>query len=495
MSETAILSAGPIVPSIPTTSIDDPQLRPIVNAMRNIFQTRATGGTVDNWVTWRDLVNNGIVTYQVGAKNYAGDNSLFYPVGPNTDFTTPPAPTNVQANGGFNIIFIDWESDNYSNHAYAEIWRSTTNDLGTATFLGSSISHNYVDSVGSHQGYYYWVRFVSKNNVIGSYQGTTGVFGQSSLDPTYALEVLTASITTDQFYSGLNSRINLIDGSSSVPGSVNARITSEATSRTNADTALASTITTLSSTVSSNTAAISTEASTRASADGSLGAQYTVKVDVNGRVAGFGLASTGTTGGVPTSSFIVIADKFAVVSPSNTGETPKVPFVIGTVDGTTSVVISNALIQDAAISTAKIGLGVITTAKIADAAISTAKIGDAEITTAKIADAQITSAKIASLAVNTANINSAAITAAKIGDGEITNAKIKDVIHSSDFATGTTGWQIDKSGQAEFNNATFRGTLDIKSSPTGSRVEMKNNYIKVFDSSGVVRVQIGDLSA
>ena len=44
-------------------------------------------------------------------------------------------------------------------------------------------------------------------------------------------------------------------------------------------------------------------------------------------------------------------------------------------------------------------------------------------------------------------------------------------------------------------NATFSGTLDVKSAASCARLEIKNNVIKVFDASGVLRVKIGDLLA
>lgn len=43
--------------------------------------------------------------------------------------------------------------------------------------------------------------------------------------------------------------------------------------------------------------------------------------------------------------------------------------------------------------------------------------------------------------------------------------------------------------------ATFSGGLNVASGVSGARMEIKNNVIKVFDSSGVLRVKLGDLSA
>lgn len=62
--------------------------------------------------------------------------------------------------------------------------------------------------------------------------------------------------------------------------------------------------------VNSNRAAIAQEAQVRANADGVLYAQYTLRLDVNGRVSGFGLAASPTV-----SDFIVRADRFSIVSP------------------------------------------------------------------------------------------------------------------------------------------------------------------------------------
>jgi hypothetical protein len=72
-------------------------------------------------------------------------------------------------------------------------------------------------------------------------------------------------------------------------------------------------------------AALLQESQTRANADGSLGAQWAIKTDINGYISGFGFASTANNA-APTSEFIIRADKFAVVMP---GYGEHVPFAIG----------------------------------------------------------------------------------------------------------------------------------------------------------------------
>lgn len=74
----------------------------------------------------------------------------------------------------------------------------------------------------------------------------------------------------------------------------------------------ASAITTLQTSVGDNTAAVQTNAT---SIDG-LEAQYTIKLDVNGHVAGIGLASTTNDEGQVTSDIIMLADRFSIGFPA-----------------------------------------------------------------------------------------------------------------------------------------------------------------------------------
>ena len=81
-------------------------------------------------------------------------------------------------------------------------------------------------------------------------------------------------------------------------------------------------ITTAQSTADGNKATVQTHAK---SING-LEAQYTVKVDVNGKVAGYGLATT-PKNGTPESKFIVNADRFGIGA---TGKADVFPFVVDT---------------------------------------------------------------------------------------------------------------------------------------------------------------------
>jgi hypothetical protein len=289
----------------------------------------------------------------------------------------------------------------------------------------------YVDDTGSSATRYYWVRFVNTENVKGPYNATSGATATTGPEVTYLLSTLTGSITESQLFTDLGSRINLIDGASTLAGSVNARvaaeaeargaaITTEAEIRDDADSALAGQITTLSSTVGSNTAAITAEVTTRASETGSLFAKYTVKIDTNGYVSGFGLASTANNA-TPFSEFAIRADRFYIASPSGPGITPIIPFIANTTEQTVNgVTVPIGVYMDAAF----IKNGTITNAKIGNLAVDDAKI---------------------------ANLSVGKLTAGSIAADQY--------IQSSNYVADTSGFRLDANGNAYLQNAVVRGTV------------------------------------
>ena len=139
-----------------------------------------------------------------------------------------------------------------------------------------------------------------------------------------------------------------------------------------------------------------TYASTNDTSVNGLKAQYTVKVDVNGYVSGFGLATT-LNNGTPISDFAVRADRFSIASP---GVNKVVPFIVS--GGVTYI--SAAMIQNGTIDNAKIG-------------------------------------------------------------NYIASTNFNGGINASGYisSAGTTGWAIDKSGYATFNNVKVRGDIQANS--------------------------------
>lgn len=204
---------------------------------------------------------------------------------------------------------------------------------------------------------------------------------------------LQAQVMESPLFKHLGERVDRVDA----PGTgVIAQLDEERITRANAVAALAQLITTLEATVGDQSVALQEEAEVRANADGEIMGRYSVKIDGNGYVTGFGLISTANDD-VPFSEFIVRADNFAIGSPSGPGITPRIPFIVRTtptvVNGYTvpaGVYMDAAMIQVASIQEAHIDFAAIRRAHIQNAAIGSAQIGDAEIGTLKLAGQAVT---------------------------------------------------------------------------------------------------------
>ena len=99
-----------------------------------------------------------------------------------------------------------------------------------------------------------------------------------------------------------------------------AAILAEQTTRANADSALSSTVTTLQSTVNGHTTTISSQATTL----NGIQAKYSVKIDNNGNVAGFDLISTANVAGGTVSKFRFTSTAFEIWN----GATGTAPFSV-----------------------------------------------------------------------------------------------------------------------------------------------------------------------
>ncbi len=117
--------------------------------------------------------------------------------------------------------------------------------------------------------------------------------------------------------------------------------------------------------------------------DKRIAASWSVKIDANGHVAGFGLG-VDARNGKAQSAFVVRADTFAVFSPRDRSE--KNPFILR--DGIAFM--DTAFIRNASI----------TGAMIANAAIGSAHIGALAVNNSHIADLSVDTIKIAGKAIN-----------------------------------------------------------------------------------------------
>lgn len=303
------MAAKPKQPNLARVKTGTPSLDSWILHATELLETfrGQRGNELDRALTVRDLTPEGV--------NGISTINILRSIAANEGYIPPPTviPTvlsNLATVAGLGVVFLSWDGTNQVGYSHTEIWRSTTDALGTAVKIATSVTPLFADYTGDGTERFYWVRAISTSGHPGPFNATAGTSGQAADDPTYVLSVLQNRITETQLFTTLSARIDLIDAAGT--GLVDRMSVTETATDNNA-----SAITTLFTSVGDNSSAISTEASVRATADGVLGAEYTIKADVNGHVAGMGVAVDGGASGPITSEIIMMSDKFAIVLPSS----------------------------------------------------------------------------------------------------------------------------------------------------------------------------------
>jgi predicted phage tail protein len=237
----------------------------------------------------------------------------------------------------------------------------------------------------------------------------------------------------------------------------NTATTNLATVQTKVDTlttqqsAQATQISTIQTTVGNNTASIQDVSE---SVDG-LYSQKFIKLDVNGKLAGWGGANDGKE-----SNFILNFDSFAIGSGNSTAYYPFIFRTTSYTDPATGTVFPvGAYLKSAFIDYASIG-----TAHIKTLAVKTAQIDNAAITTAKINNLAVTSAKIANLAVDTLHIKDRAVTVPLGIQQAVSNVAFTGNVAAGwikDVSVGFPG--IETIGVGNFCTLFFRSDFAFKS--------------------------------
>ncbi|WP_019558470.1 hypothetical protein [Thioalkalivibrio sp. ALE12] len=319
------------------------------------------GDQLDSVATLRDLVEANIARISRGGRMEA--------VAAGQDPVRVGPLSNLQVNGAFQNMIIEWSGITQPGYAYAEVWRSEADNLGGAVMIGASRGFVFTDPVGPGSSYYYWVRAVSTTGHPGPYNASAGTFGQTARDADYVKDRLTskdwAPSTAYQSFQYVRA------------GDLRARVLQPGTS-------------------------------------------------------GSSEPSWPTSPGETVTDGSVVWETLAV--------NDSVPFTVGTVDGEPLVAMETAYIQDAAI----------TTAKIQDAFLD-------NLTAAKGTLAQ-----------------------ARIQKGDIFNLAISNEIKSGDWPNA--GFRLTKAGNFE-----------LRTAASGGRVEQDADGVRVFDGSGMLRVQLGKL--
>lgn len=227
-------------------------------------------------------------------------------------------------------------------------------------------------------------------------------------------DVSTTDLSESNLNQALRDKINLIDGNGA--GSVNERVAA------------------VRSTADGNTAAVQAHAR---SING-LEAQYTVKVDANGKVAGFGLATT-PKNGTPESGFIVNADRFGIGA---TGKADVFPFVVDTQKNRVGV--NGELVVNGKAVVDNLNAGDIHGDKITANTLDANRLKAGSVTAREIGAGAVTADKmnVTSLSAVSSNLGSITGGSLNIGNGNLT---------------------VSSDGILTANNAVIRGRIEADS--------------------------------
>lgn len=206
------------VPSMPKVPADaSPEMRRYLETLSQVVSIRLgrRGDPRDRAVTLRELIDSGLadeLTSSPFNPNSAGAVGFARPGERLTDLAVPPAPTGFTVDGAFSQIHLRWNFPAYSNHSHTEVHVHTSDVIGDATLLGIQTGRVFIDPVGSGQTRYYWVRHVNTQGIAGPFNAAAGTSGQTAIDVTHILGLLTDSITSSQLAQSLT---DAIDGAGS----------------------------------------------------------------------------------------------------------------------------------------------------------------------------------------------------------------------------------------------------------------------------------------
>jgi len=179
-----------------------------------------------------------------------------------------------------------------------------------------------------------------------------------------------------------------------------------------------------------------------------LEAQYTVKVDVNGKVAGYGLATT-PKNGTPESKFIVNADRFGVGA---TGKADIFPFTVDTRQNRVGV--NGELVVNGKAIVDRLNAGDIHGDKITANTLNANRLTAGSVTAREMAAGSITAEKLAANAVtaNKMNVNELSAISSNLGS-----------INGGSLDIGGGNFTVTSGGLLEAKNAVIHGRIEAES--------------------------------
>jgi len=209
-------------------------------------------------------------------------------------------------------------------------------------------------------------------------------------------------------------------------------------------------ITTAQSTADGNKATVQAHAK---SING-LEAQYTVKVDVNGKVAGYGLATT-PKNGTPESKFIVNADRFGIGAP---GKADVFPFTVDTQQNRVGV--NGELVVNGKAIVDRLNAGDIHGDKITANTLNANRLKAGSITAREMAAGSITADKLAAGSITADKLAANSVTSEKLSVRNLSSVS-SDLgdIRAGNINIGNGAFTVSRDGDLYAKNGRFEGTV------------------------------------
>lgn len=436
-----------------TTDLSESNLNKSLRDKINLIDSNGTGSVNERIKNAKEDSKREVQTltsrldaFEVGGRNYAlstGNDAKVLTVSGNnqTKSVNIDVSPNLELKQGDNLIIS----------CDIELTNATSPHAKPYPRIGAEFSVTYADNSVGYFGAWYdeavtgttktlKQRLVAKHTVAKEVKALRNIIVQARYQTSESIKVSNVKLERGTVATDWTPAPEDNDGLQEVRGTVQV-VQNTLTQATGDIKSLGERITTAQSTADGNTATVQAHAK---SING-LEAQYTVKVDVNGKVAGYGLATT-PKNGTPESKFIVNADRFGIGAP---GKADVFPFTVDTQQNRVGV--NGELVVNG------------------KAIVDRLNAGD------------IHGDKITANTLNANRLKAGSVTAREIGVDKLSaiSANLGDI----------------RGGRMDLGNGRFvvesNGDVSLSSSSGQVGMKLKNERLTVHDTRGYLRVIVG----
>lgn len=429
-----------------TTDLSESNLNKSLRDKINLIDSNGTGSVNERIKNAKEDSKREVQTltsrldaFEVGGRNYAlstGNDAKVLTVSGNnqTKSVNVEVSPNLELKQGNNLIIS----------CDIELTNATSPHAKPYPRIGAELSVTYTDnSIGYFAAWYDEAvsgttktlkqRLVAKHTVAKEVRSIRGIIVQARYQSSDSIKVSGVKLERGTVATDWTPAPEDNDGLQEVRGTVQV-VQTTLTKATGDIKSLGERITTAQSTADGNKATVQAHAK---SING-LEAQYTVKVDVNGKVAGYGLATT-PKNGTPESKFIVNADRFGIGAP---GKEDAFPFTVDTQQNRVGV--NGELVVNGKAIIDRLNVGDIDGNKIRVNSIGASRIIAGSIDSREIRAAGINADRL--------NVNHLSAISSDLGD-----------IRGGNLNIGNGNFTVTPEGILTANNATIRGRIEAES--------------------------------